>query len=77
MGIKAAWQSYKSLQVIDRVGDVVKMANEAKYNKYYLCKKRQMISMKKIFGAVLSVLSVASVVGFIFFRNKNKTNKND
>ena len=63
--------------MIDRVGDVVKMANEAKYNKYYLCKKRQMISMKKIFGAVLSVLSVASVVGFIFFRNKNKTNKND
>ena len=34
-----------------------------------------MISMKKIFGAVLSVLSVASVVGFIFIRKKNKSGK--
>lgn len=32
--------------------------------------------MKKIFGAVLSVLSVASVVGFIFIRKKNKNDKN-
>ena len=34
-----------------------------------------MISMKKIIGAVLSVLSVASVVGFIFIRKKNKNDK--
>ena len=34
--------------------------------------KRQMISMKKIFGVVLSVLSVASVVGFIFIKKKEQ-----
>ena len=39
--------------------------------------KGQMISMKKIIGAVLSVLSVASVVGFIFINKKNKTGKKD
>ena len=39
--------------------------------------KRQMIFMKKIFGVVLSVLSVASVVGFIFIKKKNKTGKKD
>ena len=39
--------------------------------------KRQMISIKKIFGVVLSVLSVASVVGFIFIKKKNKTGKKD
>lgn len=33
--------------------------------------------MKKIFGAVLSVLSVASVVGFIVIRKKNKSGKKD
>lgn len=33
--------------------------------------------MKKIFGVVLSVLSVASVVGFIFIKKKNKTGKKD